>query len=84
MLPDPHSYFTDDELSELKTVYAAACRELGIDLSANHGPLRERVASLVMDFARAGECDSDVIRKRVIGQLNAPGNASHGPPQSLF
>jgi hypothetical protein len=84
MLSDAHSYFTDDELSELKKIYLAACRELGIDLSASHGPLRERVASLIMEFARAGERDSDTIRMRAIGALNVPGNHTHAPPQSIF
>lgn len=69
MLPDPHCYFTNDELSELKTVYLAICRELGIDTSADLGPLRERVASLIMDFARAGERDNDTIRRHVVGRF---------------
>lgn len=82
MLSDPHSYFTNDELAELKTVYVAVCDELGIDLSAGHGPLRERVASLVMDLARAGESNKDVIRRCVIGQLNAVGRPTHALHQS--
>ncbi len=69
MLSDPHSYFTNDELSELKTVYLNVCRELGLDRSADLGPLRERVASLIMDFARAGQRDNDSIRKFVMGQF---------------
>ncbi len=84
MLPDKHSYFSNDELIELKKIYLAACRELGIDSSANHGPLRERVASSIMELARAGERNSDMLRMGAIGALNVLGKATHAPPQSIF
>jgi hypothetical protein len=78
MLPDPHGYFTNDELSELKAVYVALCNELGIAASSDLDPLRERVASLIMEFARAGERDSAAIRRHVLGRF-APRRATHTP-----
>jgi hypothetical protein len=77
MLRDLHSCFTNDELAELKRVYAAACKELGIDLSADHGPLRERVASLVMELARQGVCDSETIKALVVSQVNVVGQVDN-------
>jgi hypothetical protein len=76
MLCDLHSSFTNDELAELKRVYTSACNQLGIGESADYGPLRERVASLVMELARQGVCDSEMIKARVVSEVKAVGQAN--------
>jgi hypothetical protein len=64
------SFFDDRELVQLRDTLEAACGELNIDWSAEHAPVREHVASLIMRMAGNGERDPLTIQRRVVMRLS--------------
>jgi hypothetical protein len=64
------SFFDNNELVQLRGTLEAACGELNVNWSAEHAPVREHVASLIMRIAGNGERDPLVIQRRVVMRLS--------------
>ena len=60
--------FDNEQLAHLRSVFQAACADLGI--AVNEPERSEHVALLIMEMARDGEFDGDVLRRRAVERVN--------------
>ena len=56
--------FDNEQLAHLRSVFEAACADLGI--AVNEPERSEHVALLIMEMARDGEFDGEALRRRAV------------------
>lgn len=70
MTPEQHAfYLSAGELQELRRAYDGICRALGVAQGEINHHRRERIAQLVVEFAKSGEIDAAKLQKRAVALL---------------